>query len=107
MRSFSFSIRRDAAFTRDPRRPSEAYNPDAVQDRLNRSMRRRLADDLTHLIRRTILIGNVEAARGLLGVLREQVEREKHRFPHGRRPAHQAIDQLDAEIAAASQKHAA
>ncbi len=106
MRGFSFAVRRDAGLKPAERR-LEVYDPAAVQNRLNRSMRRRFTDDLGNLIRRACLSGHIEAAQNLLDVLRDQFEREKQQFPQGRMPAELLLQELAREIAAASGKRAA
>ncbi len=74
-----------------------------IRDRINRSMRRRMSDDLISLIRRACLSGHAEAAKGLWIVLRDLTNREaKQRFPHGRLPDEGMIEALAVEIAAAA-----
>jgi len=80
-------------------------NEAAVRDRINRSMRRRMSDDLVNLIRRACLCGHAETAKGLWVVLRDLSMREaKQRFPHGRLPDDSIMDTLALEIAAAARQ---
>lgn len=73
-----------------------------VRDRINRSMRRRMSDDLVTLIRRACLCGHAETAKGLWVVLRDLTFREaKQHYPHGRVPEKSLLETLAVEIAAA------
>ena len=75
----------------------------AIRDRINRSMRRRMSDDLVTLIRRACLCGHAETAKGLWVVLRDLTAREaQQRYPHGRLPEERLMDELALEIAAAA-----
>jgi len=76
-----------------------------IRDRLNRSMRRRMSDDLVNLIRRACISGHAEAAKGLWVVLRDLLDREaKQRYPHGRLPEEGLMEALAMEIAAAARE---
>jgi hypothetical protein len=78
-------------------------NEAAIRDRINRSMRRRMSDDLVALIRRACLCGHAETAKGLWVVLRDLMVREaQQRYPHGRLPDDALMDALAHEIAAAA-----
>ena len=73
-----------------------------VRERINRSMRRRMSDELVTLIRRACLSGHAETAKGLWVVLRDLTFREaKQRYPNGRIPDKDLLDALAMEIAAA------
>ncbi len=101
MRQYSFSLGRNASFKRpDAERPLLAEDA-IIRDRLNRSMRRRMSDDLANLIRRACISGHVETAEKLLDALHDLVDRETEQFPHGRRPNVNIIETLAAEISAA------
>jgi len=77
----------------------------AIRDRINRSMRRRMSDELVGLIRRACLCGHAETAKGLWVVLRDLTLREaKLRYPNGRMPDKGLLETLAVEIAAASQQ---
>lgn len=81
-------------------------NDAVILDRINRSMRRRMSDELVTLIRRACLCGHAETAKGLWVVLRDLTVRELlQRFPHGRLPDHGMIDALALEIAAAAREN--
>ena len=81
----------------------DLLNEAVVRDRINRSMRRRMSDDLVSLIRRACLCGHAEAAKGLWVVLRDLTGREaKQQHPHGRLPDEGLLDALAIEIAAAA-----
>jgi len=74
----------------------------AIRDRISRSMRRRMSDELVNLIRRACLCGHAETAKGLWVVLRDLAAREaKQRYPHGRVPDKSMMDALALEITAA------
>jgi hypothetical protein len=80
-------------------------NDALIRDRLNRTMRRRMSDDLVSLIRRACLIGHAETAKALWLVLADLTAREaRQHFPHGRQPDNDVIEQLGLEVAAAVQK---
>ena len=77
-----------------------------IRDRINRSMRRRMSDDLINLIRRACMCGHAEAAKGLWVVLRDLTDREtRQKFPHGRVPDETLIQALAMEIAAAARSN--
>jgi hypothetical protein len=101
MRAFSFSLERSTRF-----KPSAADRPlvvddTMVRDRLNRSMRRRMSDDLASLIRRACVTGHIQTAEKLLDVLRDLIEIELKQYPRGRRPDANMVAVLAAEISAA------
>jgi hypothetical protein len=76
-----------------------------IRDRLNRSMRRRMSDDLVSLIRRACISGHAEAAKGLWVVLRDLLDREaRQHYPHGRLPEEGLMEALAMEIATASRE---
>jgi hypothetical protein len=78
-------------------------NDAIIRDRINRSMRRRMSDELVSLIRRACLCGHAETAKGLWVVLRDLTRREaRQRYPHGRLPDDTLVDALALEIAAAA-----
>ena len=79
----------------------EAYDPFERRDQLNRSLRRRLSDELETLIRKACHRGHLGTAEELLVVLRNLIEWEKQYFPHGRRPVDGMIERLASELAAA------
>jgi hypothetical protein len=97
-------------FTRRERRGNalsvvadNSANDAIIRERINRSMRRRMSDDLVSLIRRACLCGHAETAKGLWVVLRDLTRREaQQRYPHGRLPDDSLIDALAVEIAAAA-----
>jgi hypothetical protein len=101
-RFLSFALGRDARFN-----PSAAARPPLIddarmQDRLNRSMRRRMSDDLVNLIRRACFSRHVETATGLLKVLDELMAWENQHFPNCPRAGYETlIRDLAVEIAAA------
>ena len=87
-------------------RRSAADNPlseTVIRERLSRSMRRRMSDDLVSLIRRACLCGHAETAKGLWVVLRDLTAREAaQQYPHGRIPDKTLLDTLALEIATAA-----
>ena len=89
-----------------PRTAADNQITDAmIRDRINRSMRRRMSDELVSLIRRACLCGHAETAKGLWVVLRDLTIREANqRFPNGRLPDQGMIDALALEIAAAARE---
>jgi hypothetical protein len=77
-------------------------NEAAIRDRINRSMRRRMSDELVSLIHRACLCGHAETAKGLWVVLRDLHAREaKQQYPNGRLPDEGILDALAIEIATA------
>lgn len=77
-------------------------NDAVIRERISRSMRRRMSDDLVNLIRRACLSGHAEAAKGLWVVLRELSDREaRERLRHGRPPDEALLEALAIEIATA------
>ncbi len=86
----------------------EVYDSTVIRDRLNRSMRRRLSDDLETLIRKACMVGRHDTADELLTVLRNLVDIEAQQFKRDRRILDGMLDGLAAEIAAArARRHAA
>ncbi len=84
--------------------PENQVSEAVIRDRINRTMRRRMSDDLVALIRRACVSGHAETAKGLWVVLRDLTDREaKQRYPHGRIPDKTMMDELALEIAAAAQ----
>lgn len=82
-----------------------ATSPDdaIVRTRINRSMRRRMSDDLVKLIDRACLCGHAETAKGLWFVLRDLLNREaRQRYPNGRLPEKDMLEALAAKIAEAA-----
>jgi hypothetical protein len=79
----------------------EVYDSALIRDRLNRSMRRRLSDDLENLIRKACLVGRLETADELLTVLRHLLDIEGKQFQRDRRIVEGMLEGLVAEIAAA------
>lgn len=83
-----------------------ALDNSVIRDRINRSMRRRMSDDLVSLIRRACMCGHAEAAKGLWVVLRDLTDREtRQKFPHGRIPDESLIQALAMEIATAARSN--
>lgn len=75
----------------------------AIRERISRSMRRRMSDELVALIRRACLCGHAETAKGLWVVLRDLTVREANqRYPHGRIPEQGVLEALAVEITAAA-----
>jgi len=75
-----------------------------MRERLNRSMRRRMTDELAALIERACLSGHAETAKGLWVVLRDLMAREANqRYPNGRYPEQSTLEALAVKIAAAAQ----
>lgn len=100
MRRISFFLR-NAAMTPPPaERRLEVYDLSLIRDRLNRTMRRRLSDDLETLIRKSCLVGHPDTAEELLTVLRNLLLIESERFGRDRRIADGVLEKLELEIAA-------
>jgi hypothetical protein len=89
-------------------KPTAAVNQvdeTVIRDRINRSMRRRMSDELVGLIRRACMLGHAETAKGLWVVLHDLTLREaKQQFPHGRYLENGLLDALALEIAAAAKE---
>lgn len=102
MKQYSFSLARDVRLGPIAAEQStEIYDPAQTRDYLNRSLRRRVSDDLESLIRKACARGHTATAEELLTVLRNLIEWEKQHFPHGRRPVDAQIERLAGEVAAA------
>jgi len=87
-----------------PRPSDPSPNEALLRERLNRSMRRRMTDELIGLIERACLSGHAETAKGLWVVLRDLMAREaKQRYPNGRFPDRTVLETLAVKIAAAAQ----
>ncbi|HUB10816.1 MAG TPA: hypothetical protein VMB34_02580 [Acetobacteraceae bacterium] len=96
MRQFAPLARRVTALST----ATKPWDDSVVRDRINRSMRRRMSDELVALIRRACLSGHAETAKGLWVVLRDLTVREaKQRYPNGRLPDKALLDALAMEIA--------
>ncbi len=107
MKILSFLIRNAALPPLPAERRTEVYDATAIRNRLNRSMRRRLSDDLESLARRACLLGHLDTAEELLAALRNLLGLESRRFPRDRRIVEGIIEALAAEIAAAKERKAA
>ena len=81
-------------------RRQDSNNPALIHRRLAHTVRRRITDEIGNLVRRACQTGHQELAADLLGVLRNQVAREKEQFPDGRRPAEDVLRELATEIEA-------
>lgn len=101
MRRVSFFIRNAALPPPAAERRLEVYDSSVIRDRLNRSMRRRLSDDLDSLIRKACLVGRHDTADELLTVLRHLLDIESRQFQRDRRIVEGMLEGLAAEIAAA------
>ena len=71
--------------------PQLQVDPSIIQARLNRTMRRRLSDDLAALAERACQMGHHDTADELLTVLRNLLERELETHP----PRQETLDTLD------------
>ncbi len=99
---------RNAALTPPPaERRLEVYDSSVIRERLNRSMRRRLSDDLENLIRKACMVGRPETAKELLTALRSLLELEGQQFKRDRRIADGVLERLAAEITVAMSRKAA
>jgi hypothetical protein len=108
MRGFSFSVIRGTSLTPTAtKRRGETYDAAAISDRLNRSMRRRLSDDLVNLIRRACRSGHLTTAERLVDVLRDLFTIEKQQFPRRLHPTESVIETLIDEIAVAKARKSA
>jgi len=97
MGPLSLGIRIASALKPHARR-TDSNNPALIHRRLASTVRRRITDEIGNLVRRACQTGHNELAADLLGVLRNQVAREKQEFPDGRRPAEEALRDLATEI---------
>ena len=86
---FSALLGRNASFSMHD--PQPEVDPSIIQARLNRTMRRRLSDDLVALTERACQMGHHETAEELLGVLRNLLERELETH----NPRQETLDALD------------
>jgi hypothetical protein len=76
---FSSLLGRSAALSLHD--PQLQVDPAVIQARLNRTMRRRLSDDLVALTERACQMGHHDTAEELLGVLRNLLQRELETHP--------------------------
>jgi hypothetical protein len=97
----SFLVRNAALPPPPTERRLEVYDASLIRDRLNRTMRRLLSDDLESLIRKACLIGRHATAEELLAVLRNLLVVESEQFQRDRRISDGIVETLAAEIAAA------
>ncbi|HUB46348.1 MAG TPA: hypothetical protein VMB73_15290 [Acetobacteraceae bacterium] len=87
----------------ESRRAATALDDAIVRTRINRSMRRRMSDELVKLIDRACLCGHAETAKGLWIVLRDLLNREaRQRYPNGRLPEKDMLKVLAAKITEAA-----
>jgi hypothetical protein len=101
VRRISFFVRNAALPPPPSDRRLETYDSAIIRDRLNRSMRRRLSDDLETLIRKSCLVGRLDTADELLVTLRNLLDIEGKQFKRDRRIVDGVLEGLTAEIAAA------
>jgi hypothetical protein len=102
MRQISFSIGNSVNLRPiNADQQQQTYDPFERRDQLNKSLRRRLSDDLEALIHKACQRGHIGTAEELLIVLRNLIDWEREHFPHGRRPVEGTLDRLAAEISAA------
>jgi hypothetical protein len=100
-RFLSFAVRRDARINPSATAQRPLIDDAQIQARLNRSMRRRLSDDLGNMIRRACFSRHTETARGLLQVLNELMAWEDRQFPNCPRAGYETLMRdLTAEIVA-------
>ena len=107
MRRVSFLVRNAALPPPPTERRLEVYDSSVIRDRLNRTMRRRLSDDLETLIRKACMVGRHDTADELLITLRNLLDVEGRQFQRDRRIAEGTLESLAAEIAAARLRRAA
>ena len=107
MRRVSFFIRNAALPPPAAERRLEVYDSSLIRDRLNRTMRRRLSDDLENLIRKACLVGRLDTADELLTVLRHLLDIEGQQFQRDRRIVDGMLEGLVADLAAARARKAA
>jgi hypothetical protein len=104
VKRISFFLRNPAMTPPPTDRRLEVYDASVIRDRLNRSMRRRLSDDLGTLIRKACLVGQAAIAEELLTVLRHLLAAEGERFTRDRRIVEGVLERLESEIAAAKSR---
>ncbi len=85
----------------------DVYDSSVIRDRLNRSMRRRLSDDLENLVRKACMVGRHDTAEELLVTLRNLLAIETQQFKRDRRVADNLVEELAAEIATSRSRKAA
>ena len=107
MKRFSFMLRNAALPPPPTERRLGVYDANVIRDRLNRSMRRRLSDDLETLIRKACMVGRHDTADELLVTLRNLLDLESQQYPRDRRVIEGVLEGLAVEIAAARSRKAA
>lgn len=100
MKRVSFFVRNAALPPPPTERRLEVYDTSVIRDRLNRSMRRRLSDDMEVLIRKASMLGRHAVAEDMLAVLTKLLDAETKQFQRDRRITEGVIEGLAAEIAA-------
>jgi hypothetical protein len=103
----SFFVRNAALPPPPTERRLEVYDAAVIRNRLNRTMRRRLSDDLETLIRKACLVGRLDTADELLITLRHLLDIEGQQFQRDRRITDGVLEGLSAEITAAKSRKAA
>jgi len=84
--------------TPDPDREAVVYDPAALRERLNRTMKRRLSDDVESLFNRACLVSDLDTAEELLTLLKGMLEREGQKFARDRRFAEDLIERLTDDL---------
>jgi hypothetical protein len=75
-----------------------AYDGAVIRERLNRSMRRRLSDDVESLFHKACLTSDLETGEELLVLLTGMLRRDAERFSRDRRLTEGLIERLTAEL---------
>ena len=107
MKRVSFFLRNAALPPPPSERRLEVYDSSVIRDRLNRTMRRRLSDDLETLIRKACLVGRLDTADEVLLTLRNLLDIESRQFQRDRRIIDGVLEGLAAEIASARSRKVA
>ena len=98
-RRLSFLLRRLSPIrAADADRPLAVYDPVAIENRLNRYMKRRLSDELEAVIHAAYLSGDLETAEELLVILQNKRERDARKYD--RRISDVLAERLTSELVA-------
>jgi hypothetical protein len=94
-------LARDAKFSAyDASREVPIYDPDGVLERLNKTLRRRLADRMEAVFHASCVTGELETAAELITVLGNVQERGRRAFGDERRISDDPVAKAQAALAA-------
>lgn len=94
-------VKRGARFSAaDPTKEMAIFDPEGVMNRINSVLRRRLSDRVEALCQTTCVLGDLETADDLLGVLVRVQERGRRKFGGERRISDDPVSRARSAIAA-------